>query len=108
MARTKTVKSKPAKPAVKRPLQWLLYLHAAHPSVKSELLNATLFEPQPGKQDEAQIDPLAEPLPYKTVFDAILDGWRVVHFPNQREWIEDREIDVVGYEFILEKIQPVD
>lgn len=109
MPSRKPTKSKPAptKPGTKPPLQWLLYLHAAHPSIKSDLLNATLFEPSPGKEVETQIDPLAKPLPYKTVFDAILDGWRVVHFPYQREWIEDREIDVVGYEFILEKIQPV-
>jgi len=83
--------------------QRLMYLHAAHPTVRSEVLNTTLHEPVPGSV--TQIDPLAAPPPYRTVMDAILDGWRVVHFPDQLAPFDDREIDVVGYEFILEKLE---
>jgi hypothetical protein len=83
--------------------QRLLYLHAANPSVYSPLLNATLIEPVEGQP--AQVDPLARPLPYQSVHDAIRDGWRVVQFPDQRAPFDDREIDIVGYEFILEKLQ---
>jgi hypothetical protein len=83
--------------------QRLLYLHAANPSVYSPLLNATLIEPVEGQP--AQVDPLATPLPYRSVHDAIRDGWRVVQFPDQRAPFDDREIDIVGYEFILEKLQ---
>src|SRR5688500_15671595 len=62
--------------------QRLLYIHAAQPSVRSPLVGSALHEPVPGSI--TQIDPLAEELPYANVFDAILDGWRVVQFPDQR------------------------
>ena len=83
--------------------QRLLYIHAAQPSVRSPLIGSALHEPVPGSL--TQIDPLAEELPYGSVFDAILDGWRVVQFPDQRAPFEDREIDIIGYEFILEKLE---
>jgi hypothetical protein len=83
--------------------QRLLYLHAAHPSIRSPLVGSALHEPVPGSVTE--IDPLAEPLPYRCVHDALLDGWRVVHFPDQRAPYDDREIDLLGYEFILEKLE---
>jgi hypothetical protein len=81
--------------------QRLLYLHASSPSIRSKVVAAALHEPVPGSL--TQIDPLAPELPYASVFEAILDGWRVVHFPDQRAHFDDREIDIVGYEFILEK-----
>jgi hypothetical protein len=81
--------------------QRLLYLHASSPNIRSKVVAAALHEPVPGSQ--TQIDPLAPELPYESVFEAILDGWRVIHFPDQRAPFDDREIDIVGYEFILEK-----
>lgn len=93
-----------AQPACGAARQWLLYIHAAHPSIYSEALSATLHEPVPGKAP--QVDPLATPPPYKSVHEAICEGWRVVHFPNQRDAFDDREVDIVGYEFILERIAP--
>ncbi|HZP81348.1 MAG TPA: hypothetical protein VFB21_06905 [Chthonomonadaceae bacterium] len=86
--------------------QRLLYLHAASPNIRSGVIAAALHEPIPGSV--TQIDPLAPELPYNTVFDAILDGWRVIHFPDQRAPFDDREIDIVGYEFILEKLEVCD
>jgi hypothetical protein len=86
--------------------QRLLYLHAAQPSIRAPLLGSALHEPIRGSVTE--IDPLAEPQPFTTVHDAILDGWRVIHFPNQRAPFDDREIDVLGYEFILEKLEAYD
>jgi hypothetical protein len=82
--------------------QRLLYLHAASPNIRSAVIAAALHEPVAGSV--MQIDPLAPELPYKSVFEAILDGWRVIHFPDQRAPFDDREIDIVGYEFILEKM----
>jgi hypothetical protein len=67
---------------------------------------AALHEPISDKI--TQIDPLAEEIPYESVFAAILDGWRVIHFPDQRAPFDDREIDIVGYEFILEKLESYD
>jgi len=83
--------------------QRLLYLHASHPSIRSRVIAAALHEPVRGSI--TQIDPLATEIPYSSVFDAILEGWRVVHFPDQRAPFDDREIDIVGYEFILEKLE---
>ena len=94
--------------AVRRgqPRQRLLYLHAGSPSIRAPLVGAALHEPVAGSL--TQIDPMAPELPYNCVHDAILDGWRVIHFPLQTAPFEDREIDVMGYEFILEKMEVSD
>jgi hypothetical protein len=83
--------------------QRLLYLHAGSPSIYAPLIGAALHEPVAGAR--TQIDPLAPELPYTCVHDAILEGWRVIHFPLQTAPFEDREIDIMGYEFILEKME---
>ncbi|MEE2710192.1 MAG: hypothetical protein VYA69_11395 [Gemmatimonadota bacterium] len=81
--------------------QRLLYLHAGSPSIYSDVVAAALHEPVAGSITE--IDPMKPELPYETVHDAIVDRWRVIHFPSQQALYDDREIDVIGYEFILEK-----
>ena len=86
-----------------RARQRLLYLHAGSPSIYSDVVAAALHEPVAGSITE--IDPMAPELPYETVHDAIVDGWRVIHFPSQQAFYDDREIDVIGYEFILEKLE---
>ncbi|MDA1138141.1 MAG: hypothetical protein O3B01_06125 [Planctomycetota bacterium] len=86
--------------------QRLLYLHSSSPSIRSGLIGHALHEPVKGST--TQIDPLVPELPYHCVHDAILDGWRVIHFPQQLAPFEDREIDIIGYEFILEKIEVCD
>ena len=45
---------------------------------------------------------------YQTVHEAIMDGWEVIHFPDQQAPFDDREIDVLGYEFILQKKEHFD
>ena len=82
--------------------QRLLYLHACTPSIYASLVAAALHEPVAGSI--TQIDPQAPELPYRNVHDAIVAGWRVVHFPQQRAPFDDREIDLMGHEFILEKL----
>ena len=83
--------------------QRLLYLHAGSPSIYAGVVAAAAHEPVAGSVTE--IDPMVEELPYECVHVAIIDGWRVIHFPNQQAPFEDREIDVLGYEFILEKLE---
>ena len=83
--------------------QRILYLHAASPNIHSPIVNMSLEEPIAGHQ--AMLDPLAPEPIYKSVHDAVLDGWRVVQFPEQRAPFDDKEIDIVGYEFILEKLE---
>lgn len=88
--------------ATGRRRQRLLYLHAASPNLHSPLVGGALHEPVAGAL--AQIDPLAPELPYNSVHDAILHGWRVIHFPQQLAPYHDREIDLIGYEFVLEQL----
>lgn len=85
--------------------QRLLYLHAVTPSVRSQVTGMALHEPVRGSI--TQITPDQE-WPYNTVHDAILDGWQVIQFPNQLAPFDDREIDVLGYEFILQKLEVYD
>lgn len=84
--------------------QRLLYLHATTPYLGSPLAAAALHEPRPGGL--AQMDPLQKDPEYKCVHDAVIDGWRIIHFPLQTAPFDDREIDILGYEFILEKWEP--
>ena len=85
--------------------QRLLYCHASSPSIYSNLVSGAVYEPMAGSL--TQIDPMAPELPYNSVHDAIVDGWRVIHFPQQLAPYDDREIDVMGYEFILEKLEVI-
>ena len=86
--------------------QRLLYLHAATPSIRSQVIGMALHEPVQGSVTEIITE---EPdWPYNTVHDAVLDGWQVIHFPDQRTEFDDREIDILGYEFILQKLEVYD
>jgi hypothetical protein len=86
--------------------QRLLYLHADNPSIYSRLVAAAAHEPVADSVTE--IDPLAPDLPYDCVHAALIEGWKVIHFPQQRAPFGDREIDVLGYEFVLEKMELYD
>jgi hypothetical protein len=86
--------------------QRLLYLHTVNPSIYADLVAAAIHEPVAGAV--TGIDPQAPELPYRNVHDAIVEGWRVVHFPQQRAPFDDREIDLMGHEFILEKLEVYD
>ena len=86
--------------------QRLLYLHAATPSIRSQVIGMALHEPVQGTVTE--IVTADQAWPYNTVHDAILDGWQVIHFPDQRTEFDDREIDILGYEFILQKLEVYD
>ena len=86
--------------------QRLLYLHADTPSIYADLVAAAIHEPVAGAV--TGIDPQAPELPYRNVHDAIVEGWRVVHFPQQRAPFDDREIDLMGHEFVLEKLEGYD
>jgi len=86
--------------------QRLLYLHARTPSVLSDIVALTQIEPVPGFSVEISAEEVV--WPYKTVHDAILDGWQIVQFPHLQAPYDDRDLDVVGYEFILQKMEVLD
>ena len=85
------------------PRQRLLYLHARTPSVFSEVIGLTKIEPSKGFR--ARID--TEPIdwPYQTVHEALVDSWQIVQFPHLQAPFDDHDLDVIGYEFILQKIE---
>lgn len=88
-----------------QPRQRLLYLHARTPGVFSEILSFTLIEPIKGYRVELSAE---EPeWPYRTVHDALVDGWQVVQFPHLQSPFDDADLDVIGYEFILQKLEVV-
>ena len=51
---------------------------------------------------------MSDGLVYDSVHAAIWDGWRVVHFPDQRGNLSDSDVDVLGFQFILEKMEQFD
>lgn len=86
--------------------QRLLYLHAATPGIRSQVIGMALHEPVEGSVTEIMTE--EQDWPYNTVHDAVLAGWQVIHFPDQRTEFDDREIDILGYEFILQKLEVYD
>ncbi len=86
--------------AVNGARQDLLYLHARSTSVSTELLGMSLVEG--GKEVVLSSDP--EEWPYKSVLDAINQGWRVISFPDQSLLtMSDEEFHGLGFLFILER-----
>jgi hypothetical protein len=86
--------------------QRLLYLSAQSTDPRSPAISQALHEPVKGTIVE--IDPTKTGIDYETVHDAVIDGWRVVHFPDQRGTLADSDVDVLGYQFILEKMEQFD
>jgi hypothetical protein len=85
------------------PRQRLLYLHARTPNVFSDILGYTPIEPVKGYQTGITAE--APEWPYHTIHDALVDGWQIVQFPHLQAPFDDRDLDVVGYEFILQKME---
>ena len=86
--------------------QRLLYLHSRTPDVFSNIIALNLVEPT--KNATREITAEDPDWPYQTVHDAIVDGWQIVQFPYLQAPFDDRELDVLGYEFILQKTEKID
>ncbi|MCX5661848.1 MAG: hypothetical protein NTW19_19395 [Planctomycetota bacterium] len=83
--------------------QRLLYLHAQGMHPHAGILAATEIDPtRPAKG--TTLDPKPD-MPYRSVYDAMVNGWRIVYFPDANRASEDRELGVYGYLFILEKLE---
>jgi hypothetical protein len=80
--------------------QRLLYLQARTTGVDSEVLGMALVED--GQVREGPENP-AE-WPYKSVLEAINDGWRVIKFPEMALLLMEEQTFGLGCEFILEKL----
>jgi hypothetical protein len=54
-------------------------------------------------RDGELIEPDPDDLPYRTVLDAIRDGWRIIAFPNLALLMDESRTTGLGCEFVLEK-----
>ena len=86
-----------------RPRQRLLYLQTGTTGVDSEVLGMSIVED--GQVIEGPVD--AGEWPYKTVMEAMQDGWRVVKFPEMALLLQENVTFGFGCEFILEKWVPI-
>ena len=80
--------------------QRLLYISSETTHPQSKALSIALYEPE--RDYITEIDPTVNTFEYDSVHEAIIDGWRVVHFPDQRG---SDTLDLIGYQFILEKLE---
>ena len=81
--------------------QRLLYMHASEPNLFSGIHSWYIVEPEAGYSLSLQVDP--PECPYASVQQAIVAGWHVIQFPLHRAGFDDQEIDMLGYEYVLEK-----
>ena len=87
-----------------QPRQRLLYLPVRGPSVTAPIIGMAEHEPTAGAKDTICT---RTNWPYNTVKEAMIDGWQVIHSPQQMAPFDDRELDYAGYEFILQKIEEI-
>lgn len=88
-------------------LQRLLYINCESTHPQSPALSAAIYEPTAGSI--TQVDPTSTGLPYASVHAAMIDGWRVIQAPDVWAGIgTDDAGEVIGFQFILEKIQDFD
>lgn len=87
--------------------QQLLFLYARYPDLKSAIGAWSLFDGT-GREHHTTGD--SDMPPYKSVLDAMHDGWRVVQFPVQFPAYPGMETvtSYLRWEYILEKIVEVE
>ena len=81
------------------PRQSLLYLQATSSSPHAGVIGISLFEEG---QDPEGLDAQGNPR-YRSVREAIQDGWRVIKFPDLTLAMDDENNYGLGCEFILER-----
>lgn len=92
----------------RRVSQQLLYIHATEPNVFCSIIAMNLVDPAVSHMPEMQ--PTDSPdFPYACVIEAMQDGWQVIHFPSLADTaMDDGRVMSIGYEFILQKLEPCD
>ena len=88
--------------------QKVLFLYSCHSDFSSAIVAWSLYDGVTGKPTEA-FGAAAAP-PYKTVLEAMHDGWRVMQVsPLQDKPVEDpHQVSYLKYETILEKLEDID
>ena len=81
------------------PRQDLLYLQTRSTAIDYPVLGMKILED--GNLSDGPRDP--EEWPYKTVLDAIQDGWRIIKFPEMAVLLDESRSYGLACEFILER-----
>jgi hypothetical protein len=86
--------------------QKLLILYAQSPDLRSGIGAWTIFDGT-GNEDHTTGD--SETPPYKSVFDAMKDGWRVLQLPQQFPAYPGMELSTsfLRFEYVLEKLEEI-
>lgn len=88
-------------------LQRLLYINSESTNPQSPALSVAIYEPVAGSLTE--LDPTSDGILYASVQAALIDGWRVIQAPDVWAGIgSDGAGEVIGFQFILEKIEDFD
>ena len=87
----------------RRRRQDLLYLHTRSTSIDYPVLGMRILEN--GILSDGPRDP--EEWPYKTVLEAVNDGWRIIKFPEMALLLDESRSFGLGCEFILERTREV-
>ena len=83
--------------------QDLLYLHTRSTSIDYPVLGMKILEN--GVLSDGPRDP--DEWPYKTVVEAVNDGWRIIKFPEMALLLDESRSFGLGCEFILERTREV-
>ena len=83
--------------------QDLLYLHTRSTSIDYPVLGMRILEN--GVLSDGPRDP--DEWPYKTVLEAVNDGWRIIKFPEMALLLDESRSFGLGCEFILERTREV-
>ena len=83
--------------------QRVLYMHTGVPSPTSNIHAMYFVDPVPGGGNIELVPDYK--FPYNSPHEAMMDGWQIIKFPEYRYPILDREIDVQGYQFVLQKME---
>ena len=87
--------------------QKLLLLYARTPDLQSEVGAWSVYDAT-GKERHTTGD--SDTPPYRSVFEAMRDGWRVIQFPQQFPPYPGMELSTsyLPFEYILEKLEDVE
>ena len=83
--------------------QDILYLQTRSTSIDYPVLGMRILEN--GKLSDGPRDP--DEWPYKTVLDAVNDGWRIIKFPEMALLLDESRSFGLACEFILERMREV-
>src|SRR5690606_12814709 len=84
--------------------QRLLYMHLTTPVPQASAIACVIFEPvaNAGGNEILADEPV---LAYPSASAAIADGWQVLALPDLNAPIDDHEVDMLGYLFVLQKLE---